>query len=314
MVSNMKNQRKVRLFIYLSVSLLSLLLLTKNGVSGQNYIEYKVQIDSDGSAVWMIMQFSSINGTVDTWEGFQEKILNAVDSATSQTHRSMIIDENSLQINTIISSETKTTEYSFRWQNFSTISGEEILFGDVFELSKFFAQLYGDASLQVIYPSTYNIKSITPVPYERNDQAKTFRWSRTQDLANSNPNIILTKTQPSEIVNSSEEQLYVVTGAVVTTASVVSLVGLYAFKRRKKNGKQQATLVGLPSIESEEEKVIKVLSASGGSMRQSAVTEQCRFSKAKTSQLLAALEIKGIVTRYKKGRDKIVILKERVKE
>jgi uncharacterized membrane protein len=38
------------------------------------------------------------------------------------------------------------------------------------------------------------------------------------------------------------------------------------------------------------------------------IAEQCRFSKAKTSQLVAALEQKGVVRRYKKGRDKIVTL------
>ena len=43
-------------------------------------------------------------------------------------------------------------------------------------------------------------------------------------------------------------------------------------------------------------------------MRQSDITRLCRFSKAKTSQLLAALEKKGDITRYKKGRDKIVNL------
>ena len=47
-------------------------------------------------------------------------------------------------------------------------------------------------------------------------------------------------------------------------------------------------------------------------MRQSAIAEQCRFSKAKTSQLLAVLEQKKVITRYKKGRDKIVTLNERV--
>ena len=64
---------------------------------------------------------------------------------------------------------------------------------------------------------------------------------------------------------------------------------------------------------SEEDKVLKLLKSYGGSMRQSEITEQCRFSKAKTSQLLTALEKKGSITRYKSGRDKIVTLKERVK-
>jgi uncharacterized membrane protein len=49
-------------------------------------------------------------------------------------------------------------------------------------------------------------------------------------------------------------------------------------------------------------------------MRQSDINDALKFSKAKTSQLLAALEKKGDITRYKKGRDKIVNLAERVKE
>jgi uncharacterized membrane protein len=49
-------------------------------------------------------------------------------------------------------------------------------------------------------------------------------------------------------------------------------------------------------------------------MRQSDITEQLRFSKAKTSQLLSGLEKRGLVTRYKSGRDKIVTLKDGAKE
>ena len=66
-------------------------------------------------------------------------------------------------------------------------------------------------------------------------------------------------------------------------------------------------------LETEEGKILKLLKSSGGSMRQSAIVDQCRFSKAKTSQLLAVLEKNGNITRYKKGRDKIVNLTERVK-
>ena len=56
------------------------------------------------------------------------------------------------------------------------------------------------------------------------------------------------------------------------------------------------------------QKIIKIIKSSGGTIRQSAITEQAKFSKAKASQLLAALEQKQIVTRVKKGRDKIVSL------
>jgi uncharacterized membrane protein len=70
----------------------------------------------------------------------------------------------------------------------------------------------------------------------------------------------------------------------------------------------------LPIVETDEEKIVRLLKSSHGSLHQSAIVEQCRFSKAKTSQLLAALESRGVVRREKKGRDKIVALVETNKD
>jgi uncharacterized membrane protein len=71
------------------------------------------------------------------------------------------------------------------------------------------------------------------------------------------------------------------------------------------------TLPEQPSlIETEEDKVLKLLKTASGTMRQSDITERLGFSKAKTSQLLTALENRRILARYKKGRDKIVTLIE----
>jgi uncharacterized membrane protein len=66
-------------------------------------------------------------------------------------------------------------------------------------------------------------------------------------------------------------------------------------------------------MESDEEKAVKLIKSSGGSLRQSAITDQLGFSKAKTSQLLTVLEQKGVIRRYKRGRDKIVVLVEEKK-
>jgi hypothetical protein len=42
---------------------------------------------SDGSAVWLITQFSSANATVESFDIFQQKIFDLVDSATIITYR-----------------------------------------------------------------------------------------------------------------------------------------------------------------------------------------------------------------------------------
>jgi uncharacterized membrane protein len=296
-----------------TILLMLLVLLPVYKANCQDYIEYKVKINNDNSAGWVVTKVSDVNAPIDTWEGFQTRIFSLVESASISTGREMAIDENSLQINTTISSASKTTEYMFVWQNFSVNSNGKLEFGDVFGVSGFFNQLYGEASLQISYPSTFIVKSVTPEPNIPDDSAHTLKY-RTQELANNKVSIILTD-QPIENTQSGIPQQYAIIGAVSAIAAVASSIGLYIFKRRKANAKTNtnATLAATVKIESEEDKILNILRASGNAMRQSDITEQCRFSKAKTSQLLAALEKSGVITRYKKGRDKIVTRNERGK-
>ena len=307
-----------RLIACSSIVLLLLLLLPIYKVNCQNYTEYKIKINNDGSAAWIITKFSDVNAAIDTWEGFQDRIFNLVDSASSVTGRDMAVDETSLQINTTISSGSKTTEYLFVWRNFSVNNGDELSFGDVFGVDGFFTQLYGEASIQISYPSNYNVKSVSPAPNENDDSAKTMKWYSTQTLVNNKPSVILA------VLNGSAEggngnngwwQQYAIIGAASAVAVFASLGGFFVYKRRKLNVEESkaGVLASAVQVEDGDDKILSLLKASGGMMRQSVIVEQSRFSKAKTSQLLAALENRGVITRYKKGRDKIVTLMDRVK-
>jgi uncharacterized membrane protein len=306
--------KKHRLLVCIIICVLLLFLLPLHQANCQNYYEYNVQVESDGSAIWTITQFSSANAPVDTWEGFQNRIFDLVDNASSVTHREMAVDESSVQINSNISSESKVTEYLFVWQNFSTVQDNELILGDVFQITDFFSRLYGDAALQLSYPLNFSIKSIYPPPYERQDAEHTLRWSRTQDLVNNNVKVVLASIQQTTGNGSNSWQQYVLVIVILVVAVVLSLLGFYTIRRRRVNDKTTSPILeGVYSVESGEDKVLKLLKSAGGSMRQSEITDQCRFSKAKTSQLLSALEARGVITRYKKGRDKIVIFKEREK-
>ena len=298
-----------RLTIYCAICLILLLILPLYTANSQNYFKYLVQLNSDGSALWKITNYAEVNATVDTWAGFQNKVLNLVNSADSLTQRNMAVDETSMQINTTVSSESKTTEYSFLWHNFSIILGNQIIFGDVFQVNNFFSQLYGDAAMQISYPTTCNVESVIPVPNQRDDSAKTLEWARTQDLVNSKTNIILTNTSANENNNQNNWEQYAIVGLIALAGTIVFFIGFFKFKQRK-NIVKTTILTETSAIETEEDKILRILKSSGGRLRQSVIVEQCRFSKAKTSQLLTILENKGNITRYKNGRDKIVTLKE----
>lgn len=294
-----------------AICLMAIMFLSLYQGSCQTYVVYSVQINNDGSALWIVTSFSDTNGTVDTVSGFQNKVSNLVDSASNVTHREMAFDEISIQVN-VTSSQSKTTEYSFLWENFSINQGDQIVFGDVFQAPNFFSQLYGDGALQISYPATFNLTSVTPEPYQNNLLAKTIAWG-SQDLVEGKPNVVLTNS-PSITTDQNQWQLYAIIGIVVAFGVSSSVVGFYLFRRRKA-AQKAATAIPMksPQLETEEGKILKLLQSSGGSLRQSAIVEQSRFSKAKTSQLLAVLEEKGIITRDKNGSHKIVTLTERVK-
>jgi LPXTG-motif cell wall-anchored protein len=274
-------------------------------------------VNGDGSASWTITQVTSINSTTDTWNGFMQRALSLVAAATVQTGREMAVDNSSFEMSTtnFQDSQSKTTEYLFTWVNFSIMQGAILMFGDVFRVNNFFGQLYGDGTLQVSYPPTYVVQSVSPSPNQRNDSQHVLEWLGTQFFVNGNPSITLTLSSSTTVQTggSTDWQLYVLIGVSVTAAISALLAAFYLGRRRRSKTSHLAevmTEANASVLESEEQKVQKIIRSHGGSMFQSAITEECRFSKAKTSQLLSALEQKGMVRRYKKGRDKIVTLVE----
>ncbi len=69
------HMRTHRLTVCFTICFLLLLLLPLHAAQGQNYFEYNVQIRNDGSAVWTITQFSSVNATVETLGWFPRENL-----------------------------------------------------------------------------------------------------------------------------------------------------------------------------------------------------------------------------------------------
>ncbi len=296
--------------IIISTIVVMLLLLPIYGAYCQTYVEYDVEIMEDGSASWRIIQVSDVNVPIDSWIDFQQRVVDLIDSAANASHREMALDFDSLQIqiDTTTSAESKTTTYTFVWQNFSIIQDQRIVIGDVFHVNDFFSRLYGDASLRMTYPTNFAVSSVSPGPNLNDTETHTLSWYRTQDFLYGSPNIIL--TSDTAIKNGFDYGLLYV-GLGVIFAVVISLVGSY-FLLKRRQSTDKSLVVTSPSItlpiETDEEKVINIIKSSGGMIRQSTITEQSKFSKAKTSQLLTDLEQRRIVMRVKKGRDKIVSL------
>jgi uncharacterized membrane protein len=286
----------------------TVLLISCKGVYSQDLVKYAIGISSDGSATWIIRQTVGLNVSVDPLE-FQNNLTLLVKDAEDKTGRNMTIE--SMTMTFTPSGSYKAIEYKFDWKNFSRIEGAKIIVGDVFE-KDFFLKLCGDGEVDMSYPSQYIVETVSPSPYQRDDSLQSLMWLGTIDFDDGMPAITLMKKSltPSFFDNFVQNAVLIVSLSVLV---VGSSVGFYIFKRRKKRQIKTVKtpeLPEFPQVESDEEKIVKLLKSSAGTLYQSAIKNQCKFSKAKTSQLLAVLENKGLVRRYKKGRDKVVVLIE----
>lgn len=307
----MKFKAVVSLFAVCSVLLL---FVSNNYVQCQTYTQYTVEVFEDGSATWIVTQVLGINGTVDTWDGFQQKVFNLVDAAVNYTQREMAVAPASLQMNTALSWETqsKTVKYIFTWLNFSYIQEGQVIVGDVFGVNGFFSRLYGDGTLQISYPQNFVIQSVSPEPSESDVASQLIKWLGSQYFVNGHPHIVLTGVVSNS--NTQADMLAIEVAGALSAASL-GILSLFWVKRRqrRKKGANTNKPIEEPKVETDEEKILKIIKTEGGSVFQSEINEKFRFSKAKTSQLLSALEKKGVVRRYKRGRDKIVTLTEKAK-
>jgi len=295
------------------ILVVALLFVAFSPVHGQNSVEYEIEAGADGSASWLIKQSGTdIIVSPDNLTQFQNNVTALVRIAVNVTKRQM--SAQAISITSTISGSYVVVQYKFLWQNFSIIEGSEIKIGDVFQVTDLFLRLQGDGKVTLNYPDSYEPETVSPSPFSQDDSHQTMVWAGTKNLVEESARIILHE-KPMNLLDFVSRNPVLVLAVVAAVAG--SSVGLYVFRRHSKKQIPSASRLagsGLPIGESDEEKIVKLLKSSRGSMYQSAIVEQCRFSKAKTSQLLTALESRGVIRREKKGRDKIVVLVERNKD
>ena len=179
----------------------------------------------------------------------------------------------------------------------------QISFGDIFS-EGFFSRLYGDGELYVTYPEEYLLKSISSSPSQLDNSTQTLNWYRTQDFLAGGTNILL---EARNAGSNNGFDLFIV--AVLGSGGVgIVAIGFFIFKQRRRQKEELTKLNEFPSreVESDQEKILQLLKSSGGNLKQSEVSDKLRFSRAKTSLLLAEMEKNRLVRRCKKGKNKIV--------
>jgi|Deesub1362A_J573_1020465.scaffolds.fasta_scaffold02895_8 DNA-binding transcriptional ArsR family regulator len=302
-------------------------------VSGEFELEelrlFSIKVYSNGSAI-CIFRRTFILATEDdvsvfeqylsvfenTREGLLERFSNEtrfmVNRASSITNR--IMDARNFNVSAYmlqtITGFRGIVEYEFFWMGFASINDGEIHIGDVFEIG---LVLLEKDELDIFYPKGYKIVEVNPDPDDIVENDRLLIWIGPKKFAVKTPAIKMVRETNSFFSNLQTYSLLI--GLLVLGASI--LVVFYRFRISNK-GKENFKHVPSATfeIESNVDKIVKILQESGGYSRQSILAEKLGLSKSKVSETLSDMERKGLIRRQKKGREKIVILlkKENGKE
>ena len=276
---------------------------------------YTIQIRADGTASWTIEQSAYLETDADqtNFELLIDRAMVYIDQFTSNV--STIIDQAYARTGRFMTAENITVggtesgvgaygflDYSFDWTNFASVENTNITLGDAFSNASF---LFGDGELTILLPTGYNVKSCSPSPdYQTND---LLEWNSISDFQDGQPTILLTAAEKASLL-PAYPVLFEVT-VPLTAAVLASALVLRARKKRKEHAPEnfQGEII---KEGGDTERVLALLRREGGQMLQSKITDQLKFSKAKTSRMLGDMESKGVIKRHKSGRDKVVSLQK----
>jgi len=302
----MKSYMVFFLLLFLTV------LLHCGTVFGAYQREYLIEVHVDGSATWTIEHRFLLETEQDEilfrqysnlpyFSDFQRSIREVLDLARNVTGREDMSVENFQMVIDVFDSY-KIVRYKFDWIKFAERKGAEIKMEDIFQVDGLF--LLGDGSLSIICPSGYIVKTVHPKPNIFAGQMLT--WYAVTDVKMAELTVVF-EEETGNVVTALMKNASLIIG-LITFFGGVSASLWFFFKFRKKKKEVTYGPVIIPRIEGEEEKVIAFLREAGGYMYQSTLADRFGVSRSKISKLLRAMEEKGSIRRYKKGREKVVML------
>jgi uncharacterized membrane protein len=283
-----------------------------------------INLQNDGSATWSIENrfLLKTNDDIAIFQQYMQEfeskkqayLSNFTDTTTTLVDRASVITGRSMRTeNFQVSIDIIQTAsvsygviiYQYDWVGFAKLEMNRLIIGDVFEGGFYLFQ--GDA-LTIKYPKEYGVIATAPIEDDGRDADQTLTWYGRRNFGSGEPTIIL-EQKTVVVIDATQWYLPLI---IVSAVAAAILVGLYFLKFSKlKSGYNKNSLLyaTLDKLEGDEDKVIRLLKSNGGKLYQSLIAKHCDFSSSKTSELLSAMEKKGLIFRKLKGREKIVSLR-----
>jgi hypothetical protein len=219
--------------------------------------------------------------------------------------------------------------YRFEWAGFAATPGTRIEIGDA--LFGFDIEDEGSA-LFVRWPAGFSAERVTPAPDERRD--RTVVWQGPVEFGPGEPRVVvaggwlrLVPRGPAVLVAGAA--LVVVAGlswrragglavglptagsdgAAANSEANADADGGEGDEKPAEGGDEETGEAGVPAeLLSDEERVLKLLEANGGRLKQQDVVAELGWSETKTSQVVTDLREAEKVEVYRIGRENVVSL------
>lgn len=295
-----------------------------------------VSLQSDGTAEWTVSfwmrldddesrdAFESLRDDVDEnpdayTESFAERIETTVGTASDATDREMSADGFAVETDRqSLGPEYGIVTYSFDWQGFAAVDGDELRAGDAIEG----IHLDDGTRLTIDWPDEYELVSASPEPDDQRDRVVVWYGSETDFVSG----------EPRVVVSTSGTGLgATAVGVGILAAAVIGAGVAWWYRRRgsppapstddsdpaggaaERRDTRTRTDTASPAdrrddLLSNEEQVLLVLEEHDGRVKQQTVVDELEWSNAKTSKVVSELREEGKLESFRLGRENVLSL------
>ncbi|AGB14927.1 hypothetical protein Halru_0281 [Halovivax ruber XH-70] len=295
--------------------------VTENG-SAHWTVQIRTRLDTDQRvAEYAAFQDRFRNDTAQYLDPYRTRMRGVVANAANATDRRM--QATAFTASTSIQEVPRrwgVVTYEFTWTNFAASENGQVTVGDVFQGGFFIAD--GD-TLQVVTPDGYEVAHTDPAPDRRESGMVT--WTGRQDFADGNPTVAIANTGQTDEGGAIAGTIVriAVSGLLVV---VLGLGGIVSYRRLTSDSDETPVPAEEAAERSEsppaageerdveerepvltdEERVLDLLEANGGRIRQAVIAEECDWSASKTSRVVGELADEGVIEKLQLGRENLV--------
>ena len=266
-------------------------------------IEYRMRLDGESERAAFDDLREDIESDPSAYESrYEERMERSAESASNATGREMSIDSVEVTAETVeIPEEYGLVVYRFEWSNFAAPDGDGFVIGDAID-GMFFDE---ETTLIIRWPAEWSHAAVSPTP--TTERSSAVQWDGPMEFGSGEPRV--TVSPPGLLAWPVGVVAAVILGVIVLVGAVSFLArqGRLSIPRSRDEGEDSSPGKD-PSLLSNEEQVMQVISEHGGRMKQQAVAEELGWTAAKTSQVTRDLRDSGRLDGFRLGRENVLRL------